>query len=409
MSLSRRSFLRTTLGSSALLSMGLDVPGFLARSAVAAGSGDSTGKVLVVVQLSGGNDGLNTVIPYSDENYVRNRTALRIAGGQVLTVNGQIGLHPAMTGFARLVEEGRLGIVQGVGYPNPDRSHFRSMDIWHSCRPDLETPPDGWLGRALDIAPKSEGQDVPALHLGPDELPLALMSGRTAVPSVDSLETFRLRTESGAVAVQALAQLAKQRGEDPPLLDFLRRSTLNAYASSDQVQAALKDEASPIEYPAYGLATKLKSVAQLIDAGLSTRIYYVSLDGFDTHSNQLDAHAGLLREVSDSIAAFVDDLVHRGQIDRVAVMTFSEFGRRVKENASAGTDHGAAAPLFLAGGGVVSDVVGAHPSLTDLDDGDLKHHTDFRQVYAALLDGWLGCSSETVLGGRFQPAAVLRG
>jgi uncharacterized protein (DUF1501 family) len=314
-----------------------------------------------------------------------------------------------MTGFGELLQKKWLSIVQGVGYPNPDRSHFRSMDIWHSAQPEIAQAGDGWLGRCLDCTPKQAGQDVPALHLGPNELPLALVSQQRPVPSVQSLETFRLRASGGAVPLSALKSLAEApRRQENPLLAFVQRSTVNAYASSQQVQDALKDERSPVDYPGLGLAQRLKSISQLIDAGLKTRIYYLTLDGFDTHANQLDAHAGLLSELSQSLSAFMADLDHRGHGQRVLVMTFSEFGRRVRENASQGTDHGAAAPLFLIGEPVRAGTVGAHPSLSDLDkEGDLKFHTDFRQVYATLLDDWLGCPSQAVLGQQFKRVNVL--
>jgi len=407
----RRQFLRESLGSTALLSMGLNVPTFLARSAqAAAGTRDTTGNVLVVVQLSGGNDGLNTVVPYSDPEYARHRNILRVSPGEVLKIGEGLGLHPRMEGFARLLEENRLAIVQGVGYPNPDRSHFRSMDIWHSAQPELAKPADGWLGRLLDQGERVAGQDVPALHIGPNELPLALLSQKRPVPSVQSLESFRLQTDRGAVPLASLKQLAAaERSEKNSLLDFVQRSTLNAYGSSQQIQEALRNERGAIAYPGYGLARKLQNVAQLIDAGLKTRIYYVSLDGFDTHANQSEAHANLLAELAASVGAFAADLQRRGHLDRVLLLTFSEFGRRVHENASHGTDHGAAAPLFLVGGRVRNGLIGKHPSLTDLDrEGDLKFHTDFRQVYAAVLDGWLGCASEAVLGKRFEPSAIFK-
>lgn len=405
---SRRRFLKSTLGASTLLSMGLDVPAFLARSAMAAVKTPAKNRVLVVVQLSGGNDGLNTVIPYADEAYAKNRIALRIAREQVLKIDDYLGLHPQMTGFAKLLEEKRLAIVQGVGYPNPDRSHFRSMDIWHSAQPDVAKPADGWLGRSVHRLNFTQGGDVPALHLGPPQLPLALQSQQYPVPSVESLENFRLRTAGGALPTTALGQLATPQRPANPLLAFVQRSTLAAYASSQQVQEALEDQPSAAKYPGFALARKLQSVAQLIDAGLATRIYYVSLNGFDTHAKQLQAHAGLLNELSASLAAFVDDLALRGHLDRVLVMTFSEFGRRVKENASQGTDHGAAAPLFVMGGRIKSGVVSKHPSLIDLDaEGDLKQHTDFRRVYATILEQWLGCPSRDVLAGEFEPLPLV--
>lgn len=408
MNTSRRRFLQSTLGTSALLSVGLHVPAFLARTAHAARSGSGE-RVLVVVELSGGNDGLNTVVPYGDELYAKYRSVLRIGAEQVHKIQDGLGLHPSMDGLARLLEENRLAIVQGVGYPNPDRSHFRSMDIWHTARPEAVDTRDGWLGRALDAVPAEKRQGVAGIHLGPSPLPLALVSQRTSVPSLESLERFRLQSAGGALATAALAELAKApRPEESELLDFIRRSTLNAYASSEQVQQAIGAGTSGAEYPAFTLAERLKTIAQLIDAGLDTRIYYVALDGFDTHANQLEAHAGLLREFSASVEAFVHDLAVRGHAERVLVLAFSEFGRRVAENASAGTDHGTAAPVFLAGGAVRAGLIGEHPSLADLDqEGDIKFHTDFRQVYAEILDRWLGCNSQAVLGGAFAHAGAL--
>lgn len=407
----RRRFLQTTLGSSALLSAGLTVPAFLARSAKAAAQQPTGDKILVAVQLSGGNDGLNTVIPFGHDGYGRNRIVLRIPDNQVLKLNDQFGLHPQMTGFKKLYENQRLAIVQGVGYPNPDRSHFRSMDIWHTAKPEREDKSDGWLGRCIDCQRREAGQDVPALHLGQNQLPLALVSQRTPVPSIESMEGFRLQTSGGALPLSSLSQLAEAaRPDSPPLLDFLRRSTLNAYSSSAEVQQALKDERSATQYPEFALAQKLKQVAQLIDARLSTQLYYVSLDGFDTHANQLPAHAALLNQLSASVSAFVDDVAARGHLDRVLVMCFSEFGRRVRENASQGTDHGTAAPVLLAGGRVASGLIGAQPTLDDLDgEGDLKFNADFRQLYATLLDDWIGCPSEAVLGNRFEKLPLIKG
>jgi uncharacterized protein (DUF1501 family) len=415
MSTNRRRFLQTALGSSALLSAGLTAPDFLLRAARAADEARSAAeKVLVVVQLSGGNDGLNTVVPHGDDAYARNRLALRIEAAQVLKIDDYLGLHPQLAGFRKLIEAGRLAIAQGVGYANPDRSHFRSMDIWHTARPDVEDKRDGWLGRCLECSSGDEApraHDVPALHLGPGPAPLALASQQGQAPSVESLAGFQLRTEGGALPLESLAKLAEaQRADATPLVEFLRQSTLSAYASSQQLQDVLKREPVAAAYPEFDLAGKLKQIAQLIDAGLGTRIYYVSLDGFDTHSNQLAGHAALLNELSASVTAFVDDLAARGQLDRVLVMCFSEFGRRVRENASQGTDHGTAAPVFLAGGRVHTGIIGAHPSLTDLDgEGDLKFHTDFRRLYATLLEQWLACPSQRVLGGSFAPLDLLRG
>ncbi len=416
----RRQFLEATLGSSALVSMGLTVPAVLAKSAraLADSSAGAEGNVLVVVQLSGGNDGLNTVVPFADDAYLKNREALRVGTDQVLKINDRLGFHPQMQGFADLLSESRLCILQGIGYANPDRSHFRSMDIWHTAKPDVVDNADGWLGRCLDCEarqakPGANRPDVPALHLGPNQLPLALISRESAVPSIESLDGFKL-AEGQAVPLGTLQQLAAAQRPARPLgeqtlLEFLQRTAVNAYKSSEKVQQVLAQGKDAAAYPEFGLARKLANVAKLIDAGLSTRIYYVSLDGFDTHANQAAAHAALLTELTGSCRAFVNDLAARGHADRVAVLVFSEFGRRVKENASEGTDHGAAAPAFVLGGKVQSGTIGDHPSLTDLDnEGDLKFHTDFRRLYATLLDSWLACPSTQVLPGTFEHLPIFK-
>lgn len=408
MSVHRRDFLKQTLAGSALVSMGAaTVPGFLARSARAAAvEGGSTEKILVVVQLLGGNDGLNTVVPHKNDGYPRARRALRLPPAQLHKVTDEIGLHPGLGQFGKLLEDGRLAIVQGVGYPNPDRSHFRSMEIWETARTESGAVETGWLGRVLDAHPPRPGADLPALAIGP-RTGLALKARTTEAPSLDSLEQYRLRLAGDEAAKRterdALDRLARLDRGDDPLLGFVRRSTLVAYDSSKRLEqvAAQKGES---KYPQnYGLARRLELIAQIVKAGFGTRIYYTTLDGFDTHANQLASHAALMTELGDSLAAFHADLKAAGQADRVAVMTFSEFGRRVAENASAGTDHGAAAPLFVVGPVKQAGLIGEHPSLDDLDDGDLKHHTDFRRVYAAMLERWLGLPAAPVLGEGFPP------
>jgi uncharacterized protein (DUF1501 family) len=409
----RRDFLKSSLAASTLVAMGATtVPMFLGRSAQAAraassGNGD---RILVVVQLIGGNDGLNTVVPFGYDGYARNRRALRLSTAALHKLSGEIGLHPALGGMAKLREEGRLAVVQGVGYPNPDRSHFRSMEIWESGRLEPGALETGWLGRALDGLGTKAGDDNPALHVGTRTFPLALRSKRTEVPSLASLDQYRLQLGGGESERRAeraaLDQMARvDRGQDDPLLGFIRRSTLTAYDSSRRLEQVT--EAGPAaKYPEYALARRLSLIAQIIKAGFETRIFYTALDGFDTHANQLGTHAALLTELSDSIAAFHADLSKAGQADRVALLTFSEFGRRVRENASQGTDHGAAAPLLVVGPVRHAGLVGTHPDLEALDDGDLKFHTDFRRVYAALLESWLGCPSEPVVGPGF-PALEL--
>ena len=407
----RRDFLKSSLGASTLVAMGAStVPAFLGRSALAAQSAPAASgdRVLVVVQLIGGNDGLNTVVPHGLDGYARNRKALRLPAATLHKMNTEIGLHPALGQLAKLLDDGRLAVVQGVGYPNPDRSHFRSMEIWETARLETGALETGWLGRALDGLPTKAGDDSPALHIGTRTFPLALRAKRTEIPSLASLEQYRLQLggsdserRAGRAALDQMARL--DRPSDDPLLGFLRRSTLTAYDSSQRLEQVTKAAATDAKYPDHGLARRLSLIAQIIKAGFGTRIFYTALDGFDTHANQLGTHEALLNELSDSIAAFHADLAKAGQADRVALMTFSEFGRRVRENASQGTDHGAAAPLFVVGPVRQSGLVGAHPDLEALDDGDLKFHTDFRRVYAALLQSWLGIPSEPIVGAGFAP------
>lgn len=411
----RREFLKHSLAASSLVSMGAaTVPAFLARSARAAAADGAGGgeRVLVVVQLLGGNDGLNTVVPHGHDGYARGRRSLRLPKGQLHTIDDEIGLHPGMGAMAGLLEQGRLAIVQGVGYPNPDRSHFRSMEIWETAR--VENTPEaletGWLGRLLDAHPAAPGEDLPALHLGARSR-LALQAKWTDVPSLESLEQYRLQIAGEAPDCRglrtALDDVARvDRSSDDPLLGFLRRSTLAAYDSSRRLEQLASAE-DGYAYPSHGLANRLKLIAQIIKAGFGTRVFYTTLDGFDTHANQLASHAGLLTELSDSLAAFHEDLTQAGHADRVAVLSFSEFGRRVAENASAGTDHGAAAPVFVAGPVTRAGLVGAHPSLEDLDDGDLKHHTDFRRIYATLLETWMGLPASPIVGDGFTPIELL--
>ena len=420
-STSRRAFHRSSTGSAGLVALAGGVPQVLLTTGARAA--ESKGEtVLVVIQLSGGNDGLNTVIPYADDAYRRGRPSLRIGAERVRKIDDRFGFHPSLEGFSKLLEAGKLGIVQGVGYPNPDRSHFSSMDIWHTARPKLYSGRGerdgpghrvtGWIGRCLDAqvpssANASAAGDTPALHLGSGRLPLALVGDEVRVSSVAALEGFKLDDAGDARLRGAMQQAAAaKRGGGDDLVTFLQRGTLSAMESSRRVQESLGRYKTGVKYPESGLAARLQAVAQLIDAGLGTRIYYLDLDGFDTHANQAAAHAGLLAELGGAVSAFVEDLHQHGHGKRVLTMTFSEFGRRVKENASQGTDHGAAAPLFVAGGKVKTGLIGEHPSLTDLDDGDLKHTADFRGVYADVLAHWLGVPSEPVLGDKFEPVKV---
>ena len=399
----RRSFLTDAAAGAAVVALGATVPKPLCLAA-AQSRGDN---ILVVVEMAGGNDGLNSVVPHSDPDYQAAREKTAIQKQDTLAVNETIGLHPSLRGFADLLEAGKFGVIQGVGYENPNRSHFESMDIWHSCFRKGSPRHDGWLGRYLDAANLGVSSDPAALHLGAEKQPFALMSRDVRVPSIQSLEQFRLKGSDHASFRDAVRDLSAQdRSDANDLLSFVQSSTSNAIAASERMESAGVKYKPDQTYPTSKLGKKLETVAKLIASGLETRVYYVRIDGFDTHANQPDAHAALLREVSEAVSALIRDVDAHGDGDRVIAMCFSEFGRRVAENASNGTDHGTAGPIFLAGNKVRAGLIGEHPSLTDLDNGDLRYHTDFRQVYAAILEGWLSTPSEPVLGAVYKPVEM---
>lgn len=415
MTATRRDFLKTSLTAGSLVSCGLTVPSFLGRTAAASPPADKKGAkdtLLVVVQLTGGNDGLNTVVPYADPEYAKLRPTLKLQKSQLKKVNDHIGLHPSLAGLAGLLEDQALCIVQGVSYPNPDQSHFRSMDIWQAGS-TARNLTEGWIGKALKGLPAT-----PAFHLaGNNETsPLAFAGAPARVPTISSLKDFQLQTVSASsgdrkqqrsVIEGVMPSMAKPAS--PNLLDFVQRTAVQTYASSRRLQEVASNYQPKVPYPNTPLAEHLKLAAQLIDGGTGARVFYVSIDGFDTHANQQLAHANLLTQVSEAMTAFYKDMAARGHKDRLLLMTFSEFGRRAHENGSRGTDHGSAAPMFLVGGRIKAGAVGKHPSLTDLQFDNLKHDIDFRQVYAAILDGWLGVSSKEVLGKEFKPVEIFKG
>ena len=407
----RRDFLRFSLAGSSMVALTGAIPNFLGKTAANAPQAQQAGArdtILVVVQLTGGNDGLNTVIPYNDADYLRLRPTLRIRDS--LRVNDSIGLHPSMTGLHSLLQDNSLCIVQGVGYPNPDQSHFRSMDIWQAASTN-QTLTEGWVGKALRHVPAAA-----SFHLANanEPAPLALTGAPARVPSIATLADFQLRLQAASAPDrrqqrELLNSVSRPVADSPPsLLDFVQRTAVQTYASSQRLTEVGRNYQPRTAYPASALGNHLKLAAQLIDAGLGARIFYVTQDGFDTHAGQAPVHASLLRDVSDSITAFYRDLAARGQRDRVLIMTFSEFGRRGHENGSQGTDHGSGAPMLLVGGRVRSGLVGEHPRLTNLVNGNLPHAIDFRQVYAAILDQWLGVPSRPVLGQAFAPVEILR-
>lgn len=401
MDVTRREFMGVAMGAAA--------PGIFQATALAAPGSDQPGgkqTVLVVVQLSGGNDGLNTVIPFRDPAYLAARPVLKPDASAVKKISADLAFHPSGSGFAQLLEQGQLAVLQGIGYAKPNRSHFESMDIWHKATTAVDQP-YGWLGRTV---PKL-GTAGTALQIGGDPAPLCLKGPTGPAPALKSLADYQLRVkESGddPAKRQVIEKLAEStvRTEPGSLRDLLRKSAQQSYRSATSLRRVSQNYETSVSYPAKALGQQLKLVAQLIDAGVSERIYYTALGGFDTHADQPLFHPNLLSELGDSLAAFHADLKQHGHDRRVVVLTFSEFGRRVKENGSKGTDHGAAGPVFLSGGTVKAGVHGDHPSLTDLDDGDLKFHTDFRRIYATLLDDWLGISSHEILGDHYEKLKI---
>ncbi|MBI2804123.1 MAG: DUF1501 domain-containing protein [Planctomycetes bacterium] len=410
MQTTRRDFFRFSLTGSSMVALTGAIPNFLGRAVAQTPQAQRPGArdtILVVVQLTGGNDGLNTVIPHSDPNYARLRPTLRIQN--FLRVNDTVGLHPAMTGFNSLLQDNALCILQGVGYPNPSQSHFRSMDIWHAASM-ADVLNEGWIGKALRHIPAAS-----SFHLANanEAAPLALTGAPARVPSIASLDDFQLRLQASSAGDRRqqrdlLNSVSRPGNPQPTLLDFVQRTAVQTYDSSQRLASLGREYQPRVPYPQSALGNHLKLAAQLIDAGLGARLFYVTQDGFDTHAAQLPAHAALVGDVSSSITAFYRDLAARGQGNRVLVMVFSEFGRRAHENGSRGTDHGSGAPMFLIGGRVRSGIVNAHPSLVNLQQGNLPFSTDFRQVYATVLDQWLGVPSRPVLGQQFAAVDVLR-
>ncbi len=422
MTSTRRKFLKTSLGAATLVSLGPAVPAFLGTTALAAATGRNSGDtVLVVLQLAGGNDGLNAVVPFADDHYARNRSTLRLKAGEVHKLDSLLGLHPRMEALWRLFQEGRLSIVQGVGYPNPDSDHFRAMRNWQSARPHQIACQTGWLGRTADWVAQSSPSRTPAAYVGQIPRPFTLNAEKTVVPTVASADAYALRWPGEPQEARALEQClvsaaeASRSGSDNSLADYLQKNTLSAYAARRRMEevAARQTACRPGDYPSIELAGSLRAIAQLIRADLGIRIFYTELGGpepggFDNHANQRDNHAALLHQLSESVAAFFHDLDRDKLADRLLLMTFSEFGRTLAENGRRGTDHGSAAPMFLAGGRVAGGLVGAHPRLDVLQNGGPPFHTDFRRVYATLLDRWLGFDSRAILGEPFEAMELLR-
>jgi uncharacterized protein (DUF1501 family) len=407
-SCSRRDFLARGLYG---IGLGAGLPVFLSRTTAALTAQALEGtsmerhpeRILVVLELSGGNDGLNTVVPYADPAYYRARPRIGIPEKEVLKANDHFGFHPSMVGFERLYKDGHMAVVNGCGYDHPSLSHFSSMSYWHTGVPNAGEAL-GWLGRVADdhLDPKTRNLIV---NIGTSQS-LAVRSGKHSPLVFD--DPSRFRREGTADEKRVLASLGEPAHDagGNTTLDFLSATARNAEDSSDFVRQAAAGYRTPVDYGignAFGGG--LQRVAALIAAGMKTRLYYVTYQGnaFDTHVQQGDVHSRLLMYTADAVRAFMEDVARIGRGNDVAVMMFTEFGRRVEENGSLGTDHGTATPMFLFGSHVKGGFYAAPPSLTDLDDGNLKMTTDFRRVYATAIKEWLGYDdAATVLKGSFE-------
>ncbi|HEV8606064.1 MAG TPA: DUF1501 domain-containing protein [Tepidisphaeraceae bacterium] len=451
---SRRLFL--TRGVQ-LLSVAGTVPLFLDRSgrvmaAEFAANPQGVGRpdrILVVLQLAGGNDGLNTVVPISNDDYYKARPKLGIKKKDALRVSDDFGFHPSAAGFKKLFEDGRMAVLHAVGYPNPNRSHFRGTDIWATAEPN-KVGQTGWLGRYFDSCcsgadPGPGGanakkdkpaepnsavaltNDPPTVLQGEKYLPIAFrnIEGLTyrdgarnpavgrAFEKLNDVDDEAMQDEEHKMMKERQKKLiVPETGTQPreQTEEFLQRTALNARVYADQIRKTATNVQNKVVYPQSRLAADLKLVAQMIASGMPTRVYYVTLGGFDTHSNQENRHTQLMTQLSGAMSAFIEDLKGLGQLDRTVVMTFSEFGRRVGENGSQGTDHGEAAPLFMFGGPIRPGFFGQFPDLSPnkLHRGDVPFSMDFRRIYATVLKDWLKADDARILGNKFEPLPLFR-
>jgi uncharacterized protein (DUF1501 family) len=420
--LTRRAFLHTSLLGAAL---SWTIPVFLERTfmtlnAQAADSSrqTATGKdhpILVVLQLAGGNDGLNTVIPFGDDLYYKERPKLAVPKEQVLCLDGLVGLHPNLAPLKNLYDSGNLAIIQGVGYPNPNRSHFRSTEIWQTASDAQQNLNRGWIGRYFDNCCAGAeptvgvvlGEQLPEAFNGASPTGVAvgkpgnLGFDRETDPDEAHLFSELNVLEPSSMSGDSIGNLAGPSRSGLSALEYLQRTALDAQVSTDKIKQVLKGTKNEAAYPKSQLGNSLALISRLIAGGLPTRVYYASQGGYDTHAGQVNTHKRLLNELGTSLAAFCSDLRAKSVFDQVLVMTFSEFGRRVSENANGGTDHGTAAPMFVCGGSVQPGLYGTQPPLNRLDAGDLLYNVDFRSVYSTILSKWMQAPAAHVLGRDF--------
>ena len=367
--------------------------------------------VIVVLQMSGGNDYINTVIPYTDGRYYDNRPAVGVAEDRILKINDKIGFHPEMGPIKNIYDQGNMAIIHGVGYANAPRSHFRSMDIWHTCEPD-KLGTEGWLGRATkEIDPNKENV-VTTVSFGPSLFRALTLPG-VPVACVDDLESFGMLTsieeeQQRNKIIDRFSRLYSPTIGSGFVMDYLGQTGLDSLAAADILKVAPEQYSSTVEYPDTPIAKKLKGISQVHQAGLGTRIFYCDHGSFDSHSNQVGMHDKLWKDVSEGVEAFFDDLRAHDAADNVVMLMFTEFGRRVHDNGS-GTDHGAAGAAFILGDKVLGGEYSEYPSTKseDLEQGDLVPNIDFRSVYTTLLEDWMGLDANPLVGGVFEKPKFL--
>jgi uncharacterized protein (DUF1501 family) len=409
--LTRREFVKRGVALVTLGSMHAALPpvfkgAFAIRASEADASGiDAQPRTLVIVQLAGGNDGLNTVVPYRDPAYAKLRPSLKVAADQVVPLSDAFGLHPKLGALKTLWDSKKLAIVHGVGYPEPNFSHFQSMLIWQSAGPRAAAG-EGWLGTYLSRLEAEEHDPLHGFNVDRSVAPELYSASAPIVSTPDAASYgFQKLAPDEAEARRrqtALLKLYEQFPNDTPYAALLESTAGDAVSSAAAVKAATAAHTPAVPYPQTSLASGLQLIAQVIASGAKLRVAHVTLGGFDTHSGQLDEHENLLGQLGDALAAFYADLAAIGRDGDVLTMTWSEFGRRAEENASQGTDHGTAAPMFLLGGNVNGGFFGKPASLDDLDRGNLKFTTDFRSVYASVLERWVGAPAEDILGQAFS-------
>ena len=390
----RRSFLQTT----GLAAATLMLPKFI-KAYTASGTINSN-KILVVIQLSGGNDGLNTIVPYENDLYYNARPTIAIKKNETLKLNSELGLHPAMQGFKNLFDNGQLSMINNVGYPEPDRSHFRSMDIWQTASHSNEYKSSGWLGRYLDTQCVQCEHPTQILEID-DTLSLALKGERlNGLAFKDAKRLYATTTSS------FIHQLAQQHHADEHTHDnasYLYKTLVETVSSAEYIYKTSKIYQSSAVYPNHEFGKSMKMISELIVSGVQTNVFYVSLGTFDTHYNQLKRQEELLKQLAETVEIFMKEMKQNGKANDVLLMTFSEFGRRVQENASGGTDHGTANQIFLIGNQLKKQgFYNEAPNLSDLEDGDLKYKIDFKNVYATILRNWLNANDEIILGKQYS-------